>query len=320
MMSVVPLAGRAVACAVRVMLDPEGATSETFSQLATRRKSPTKAASCRSTKRTFMNSVNILRHMHLAGQAGIPLPDRHRCYLCSDERGYAMAALLIGMSVMAVLMTVAMPVWKQAAIREKEAELVFRGEQYKRAIDLFQRKSGPGTIPPSLDILVDQKFLRKKYKDPITGQDFDLISPNTAAAGAQPNQPGRGGPPPSRGTTSSQQPQPLSGRSSQPGGTIGVQGGIVGVASKSKATSIRLYNGRNHYNEWQFVFVARQQTPGGPGGPGGPGQRGGPGGPGQRGGPGGPGQRGGPGGGRNGQAPPSPFSNPQRGGPAPGGG
>ena len=238
-----------------------------------------------------------------------------------------MAALLIGMSVMAILMTAAMPVWKQAAIREKEAELVFRGEQYKRAIDLFQRKSGPGTIPPSLDILVDQKFLRKKYKDPITGQDFDLISPNTAAAGA-PNQPGRGGPPPSRGNTSSQQPSPLSGRSSQPGGTIGVQGGIVGVVSKSKATSIRLYNGRNHYNEWQFVFVARQQTPGaagGPGAPGGPGQRGGPGqgpgigGPGQRGGPGGPGQRGGPGGGRNGQAPPSPFANPQRGGAPPGG-
>ena len=226
--------------------------------------------------------------MYLAGQERILLPGcGHRC-LWSDERGYAMAALLIGMSVMAVLMTVAMPVWKQAAIREKEAELVFRGEQYKRAIDLFQRKSGPGTIPPSLDILVDQKFLRKKYKDPITGQDFDLISPNTAAAGTPNAPPGRGGPPPSRGNTSSQQPQPLSGRSSQPGGTIGVMGGIVGVVSKSKATSIRLYNGRNHYNEWQFVFVARQQTPGagGPGGPGGAGQRGGPGGQGQRGGPG----------------------------------
>ena len=234
-----------------------------------------------------------------------------------------MAALLIGMSVMAVLMTVAMPVWRQASVREKEAELVFRGEQYKRAIDLFQRKSGPGTIPPSLDVLVDQKFLRKKYKDPITAQDFDLISPNTPAAGAQTPQPGRGGPPTSRGTTSPQQPQPLSGRSSQQGGTIGVQGGIVGVVSKSKATSIRLYNGRNHYNEWQFVFVARQQAPGAGGAPGGSGQRGGPG--------GGPGggfgsgggtgpQRGGPGG-RNGQPAPSPFSNPGgRGAPPPSGG
>ena len=233
-----------------------------------------------------------------------------------------MAALLIGMSIMAVLMTVAMPVWKQASIREKEAELVFRGEQYKRAIDLFQRKSGPGTIPPSLDVLVGQKFLRKKYKDPITAQDFDLISPNTPAAGGQNPQPGRGGPPTSRGTTSPQQPQPLSGRSSQPGGTIGVQGGIVGVVSKSKATSIRLYNGRNHYNEWQFVFVARQQTPGAGGAPGGSGQRGGAGQGGFGGFGGGTGpQRGGPGGGRTGQPPQSPFPNPGgRGAPPPSGG
>lgn len=225
-----------------------------------------------------------------------------------------MAALLIGMSIMAVLMTVAMPVWKQSSIREKEAELVFRGEQYKRAVDLFQRKSGPGTLPPNLDVLIGQKFLRKKYKDPVTGQDFDLISPNTPGAGT-PNAPqGRGGPPTSRGATPPPSPQPSTGRSSQPGGTIGIQAGIVGVASKSKATSIRLYNGRNHYNEWQFVFVARQQTPGAGGAPGGPG-RGGPPGPGGI----GPGQRGGPGG-RNGQPGPSPFPNPSgRGAPPPGG-
>ena len=52
-----------------------------------------------------------------------------------------------------------------------------------------------------------------------------------------------------------------------------MQAGIVGVVSKSKATSIRLYNGRSHYNEWQFVYIPRQQTPGAPGAS----QRGGPG-------------------------------------------
>ena len=70
------------------------------------------------------------------------------------ERGYAMAALLVGLFVMGVLATVAMPVWTQAARREKEAELVFRGEQYARAVGLFQRKMGPGTLPPNLDLLV----------------------------------------------------------------------------------------------------------------------------------------------------------------------
>src|SRR5436309_12143342 len=90
--------------------------------------------------------------------------------------GYAMAALLVSLSVMAVLMTAVMPVWKQAAQREKEAELVFRGQQYVHAIQLFQRKTGPGTYPPSVDFLVQQKFLRKKYKDPITNGDFVLVS------------------------------------------------------------------------------------------------------------------------------------------------
>src|SRR5215831_4114488 len=97
------------------------------------------------------------------------------------QHGYAMAALLVALTVMSILMTAAMPAWRQMARREKEAELIFRGQQYAHAIGLFQRKSGPGVLPPSLDVLVDQKFLRKAYKDPITGEDFDLLrlTPNT---------------------------------------------------------------------------------------------------------------------------------------------
>jgi hypothetical protein len=54
-----------------------------------------------------------------------------------------------------------------------------------------------------------------------------------------------------------------------------VAGGIVGVASKSKEKSIRIYNGRNYYNEWQFVYVPPVQQPSGaPGAPGTPGGRG----------------------------------------------
>ena len=96
------------------------------------------------------------------------------------NRGYAMAALLVGMSVMAVLMGALMPVWTHMATREKEAELVFRGQQYARAIGLFQRKFA-NTPPPTIDVLVEQRFLRKKYKDPITNDDFQLIYANQAA-------------------------------------------------------------------------------------------------------------------------------------------
>src|SRR6267143_1334650 len=87
------------------------------------------------------------------------------------QHGHAMAVLLVSMSVMAVMLTVIMPVWKQTSQREKEAELVFRGEQYARAIGLFQKKYA-NAFPPNLDLLVEQKFLRKKYKDPITNSDF----------------------------------------------------------------------------------------------------------------------------------------------------
>ena len=38
-----------------------------------------------------------------------------------------MAALLVSIAVMGILMSVALPAWRQAARREKEAELVFRG-------------------------------------------------------------------------------------------------------------------------------------------------------------------------------------------------
>src|SRR5690348_12063097 len=109
------------------------------------------------------------------------------------QQGYAMAALLIAISIMAIMLSAAMPVWKQMAQREKEAELVFRGEQYVHAIQLYQRRAGPGTYPPSLDFLVEQKFLRKKYKDPITNSDFvpvPALAPATpGATGLAPGSP-----------------------------------------------------------------------------------------------------------------------------------
>ena len=77
----------------------------------------------------------------------------------AGERGYAMAALLVTLAIMSILMSVAMPVWRQEARREKEAELIFRGEQYARAIALFRSKNN-GALPASVDVLVTGRFLR----------------------------------------------------------------------------------------------------------------------------------------------------------------
>ena len=195
-----------------------------------------------------------------------------------------MAALLVSLAVMSVLMSVALPVWRHQATREKEAELVFRGEQYARAVALYRVKNG-NNFPPSIDVLVQGRYLRKKYLDPITQKDFDII-----AAGAQTTQqsgqgPGRGGMQPGGGRGVTPSRPPVTGPSgTQQFGTSG----IMGVHSKSQETSIRIYKGQNRYDQWNFVFTAVNR-PGGnvPGGDGsaGPGGRGVgvPGGPGGRG-------------------------------------
>ena len=180
------------------------------------------------------------------------------------NRGYAMAALLVGMSVMAVLMGALLPVWSHMATREKEEELIFRGRQYARAIGLFQRKFA-NTAPPTIDLLVEQRFLRKKYKDPITNDDFQPIYANQAAI-----QPPGGGPTSARpgqsvsASTPAQQPV----QSGFGTTNVGPQGGVIGVTSKSKAESIKIYNGRSKYNEWAFVYVQTSQRPGQSGVPG----------------------------------------------------
>jgi hypothetical protein len=234
---------------------------------------------------------------------------------------------------MSVLMSMALPVWSHFAKREREEELIWRGQQYARAVGLFQRKYA-NTFPPTLDVLVEQKFLRKKYKDPITNDDFQLIpagggSPTPGMFGgpgsAAPGMVGGPGGSPSGGpggrgaaspTTAITQPgQPSGGMTAGMAGGGNVNLGIAGVVSKSKESSIKIYNGRQNYNEWAFVYlqtaqrVAPPAVPGAPGGAGFPGMPsqpmpgGGPFGPGS---PGLPGGQGFPPGGRGFQEPPMP--------------
>jgi len=180
--------------------------------------------------------------------------------LLADARGYAMAALLVSLAVMSVMLTVALPVWRQAMQREREAELVFRGEQYARAVALFQRKFA-GAFPPSIELLVDQKFLRQEYADPMVEDgEFQVLYQTTAVPGATPGTglPGssEAGGAGARGGSSAP-PNAFSSSSSSAfdTGEGGVRGGVVGVVSKSEAESLRLYQGRSRYNEWVFLYT-----------------------------------------------------------------
>jgi type II secretory pathway pseudopilin PulG len=169
------------------------------------------------------------------------------------QDGFAMAALLAAMTIMAIFLAMALPAWKTATQREKETELIFRGQQYARAIALFQRKYA-NTFPPNVDVLLNEHFLRKKFKDPMTEDgEFQVIFA-TQGASAQPGV--AGGTVPTQGQP---QQRPATTIASAGTGTVaGAQGGIIGVASKSTDQSIRIFQAKDHYNEW--VFVAQQAS------------------------------------------------------------
>lgn len=187
--------------------------------------------------------------MNLAAKAstGLARPGR-------TQAGYAMAALLVAMAVMAIMLSAAMPVWSQMIRRDKEEELIFRGTQYARAINQYQRKFANAS-PASLDVLIEQRLLRKKFRDPMSPNkdgEFQLLYlQNQPAMGAQ----GRGQ---GQGQGQSQTSRGTGVQSSAPvGGSIGPsptgRGGITGVASKNTGQSIKTYKGKDHYNEWQFI-------------------------------------------------------------------
>jgi len=72
---------------------------------------------------------------------------------------------MMAVFVIALSFLVAMPVWQTELQREKEEELIFRGQQYAEAVRLYVQKN-PGRYPASLKELLDKKFLRRPFKDP----------------------------------------------------------------------------------------------------------------------------------------------------------
>lgn len=229
-----------------------------------------------------------------------------------SERGYMLLYLLFLIAVLTVSLATIVPTVKFTITRDREQEMVHRGEQYRRAIRRYYRKMG--SYPVSLDVLEntnDMRFLRKRYKDPMNhDKDFKTLSQidlmkamGTALGGVggiagaqtlgQPiggdasgttdsssdanaggggqvvtAQAGAGGgsgavpadPNSQNGSNTTTPPNgsgttlpftTISGQQAQPGGGMG---GVVGVASLSGAETIRIYNKKNHYKDWLFIY------------------------------------------------------------------
>ena len=91
-----------------------------------------------------------------------------------------MAALVIFLTAASILLTISVPSYVMQAKREQEKELVFRGEEYTRAIQKYQRTLN--LLPTSVDDLLSSngtRFLRKAYADPVSGEPWRVIILNS---------------------------------------------------------------------------------------------------------------------------------------------
>jgi type II secretory pathway pseudopilin PulG len=95
--------------------------------------------------------------------------------------GFTYLTALFMIAILAGGLALIGEMWQTNSMREKEAELLFVGNQYRKAIERFYL-SGPARYPRSLEELLRDprhpgtvRHLRTIYSDPITGKEWALI-------------------------------------------------------------------------------------------------------------------------------------------------
>ncbi len=204
---------------------------------------------------------------------------------CSDkpgrQSGYTLLAMVFLVAVVLVAVMAATPVILTEGKREREEEMVWRGQQYARGIRLYFRKYG--RYPQSLEDVTKRKdnihFMRKAYKDPMNTEDGSwrliYIGPGGQLIGSTKQRtllqfpganPSQHAPQEPVGSMLSREPGTRrppdrsagasdSGAGSSDPLTGKVFGGnIIGVASKVSKPSIRVYDGASNYHDWEFIW------------------------------------------------------------------
>ncbi len=209
------------------------------------------------------------------------------------QRGSALLMVIFFGAVMIVGASVATLSVLQQGKRDREEELIWRGEQYARAVKLFYRKNG--RFPQRIEDLTKEqnnvRFLRRPYKDPMNDEDGSwrliYVAPNGQLIGSVtrsntllqlPQRPtgtaagtptagalaGAGGVTSGISATAPTQPgQPSTTFGSVLGGLGSGQiigGNIIGVGSKVEKTSIKVYNQGSTYREWEFIWDPTQDA------------------------------------------------------------
>src|ERR1700678_3329649 len=150
-----------------------------------------------------------------------------------SEGGYILITLILFVALIAIAAIVLAPALAFQIKRDREEELIHRGVQYSRAMKHFVKKFG--RYPTRIEELENTnqvRFLRRRYKDPITGKDFKLlhmgdvqmsfgggIAGASPAGGLAPGAPGAPGVP------------GMAGPGGPPGGPNGALNSINGLAA-----------------------------------------------------------------------------------------
>src|SRR5437870_8383880 len=170
-----------------------------------------------------------------------------------DERGVTYLLVMLAVVLIGISVTVAAKQWKTVVQREREADLLARGIEIQTALAVYsaQQKKGrtgfPGEIYPlTLEELTKQPkpVLRKAYKDPMTGNDWEYVRDPTGRI---------------KGVRSKSKAEPFK--------------------QKDFPPVVRHFDGLTSYNDWVFQYpnastpqapVAQPTTPGQPTAPGQP--------------------------------------------------
>lgn len=149
------------------------------------------------------------------------------------QSGFTYLGLLAAVVILGLILTVVSRVWSVSEQRDKEAQLLYVGDQYRRAIAGYYAFGHhyPLTVD---DLLIDKRYpvprhyLRQLYRDPLTGlADWTLIPDPTGV-------------------------------------------GIMGVASRSQAVPIKRkgfgqfevsFADQDCYCNWKFVYMSPHWYP-----------------------------------------------------------
>jgi general secretion pathway protein G len=99
------------------------------------------------------------------------------------KRGFTLIELLVVMAIIATLLTLVVPRYYQHVQRSREAVLHENLSSVRDAIDQYHADAG--AWPPTLETLVERRYLRALPADPVTERTdtWQLVPPPDGASG-----------------------------------------------------------------------------------------------------------------------------------------